>query len=78
MIATITLNPSLDEHIMVHGLMVEETNRWIRLRRYAGGTGIDDLLVLDTRIFPDLSKPHAIETSVSPCLCGYFGCAMPG
>ena len=41
MIATITLNPSLDEHIMVNGLMVEETNRWVRLRRYAGGKGID-------------------------------------
>jgi len=41
MIATITLNPSLDEHIMVHGLMVEETNRWERLHRYAGGKGID-------------------------------------
>jgi len=41
MIATITLNPSLDEHIMVHGLVVEETNRWSRLRRYAGGKGID-------------------------------------
>lgn len=41
MIATITLNPSLDEHIMVHGLMVEEANRWVRRRRYAGGKGID-------------------------------------
>ena len=41
MIATITLNPSLDEDIMVHGLVVEETNRWVKLRRYAGGKGID-------------------------------------
>ncbi len=41
MIATITLNPSLDEHIIVHGLVVEEANRWARLRRYAGGKGID-------------------------------------
>jgi 6-phosphofructokinase 2 len=41
MIATITLNPSLDEHITVHGLVVEETNRWVKLRRYAGGKGID-------------------------------------
>ncbi len=40
MIATITLNPSLDEHITVDGLMVEETNRWHRLRRYAAGKGI--------------------------------------
>ena len=41
MIATVTLNPSLDEHIMVRGLAVEETNRWDRLHRYAGGKGID-------------------------------------
>ncbi len=41
MIATVTLNPSLDEHIMVHGLVVEETNRWVKLLRYAGGKGID-------------------------------------
>ena len=41
MIITITLNPSLDEHITVHGLVVEEANRWERLRRYAGGKGID-------------------------------------
>ncbi len=41
MIATITLNPSLDEHITVHGLVVEETNRWVRRHRYAGGKGID-------------------------------------
>ena len=41
MIATITLNPSLDEHIVVHGLVMDETNRWHRLRRYAGGKGID-------------------------------------
>jgi len=41
MIATITLNPSLDEHIMVHGLVVEEANRWEKLYRYAGGKGID-------------------------------------
>ena len=40
MIATVTLNPSLDEYIMVHGLMVEETNRWVGRRRYAGGKGI--------------------------------------
>jgi len=41
MIATITLNPSLDEFIMVHGLVLEETNRWVRRQRYAGGKGID-------------------------------------
>ena len=41
MIATVTLNPCLDEHIIVHELVVEETNRWTKLHRYAGGKGID-------------------------------------
>ena len=41
MIATITLNPSLDEHITVHGFIIDGTNRWSRLYRYAGGKGID-------------------------------------
>jgi len=41
MIATITLNPSLDEHITVRGLMTEEANRWVKRYRYAGGKGID-------------------------------------
>ena len=41
MITTITLNPCLDEHISVDKLVMEQTNRWSRLRRYAGGKGID-------------------------------------
>jgi len=41
MIATITLNPSLDRTITVHGLRVNESNRWTNLRYYAGGKGID-------------------------------------
>ncbi len=41
MIATITFNPCLDEHITVNGLVVDETNRWTKLHRYAGGKGID-------------------------------------
>jgi len=41
MIATITLNPSLDRTITVHGLRVNESNRWTGLRLYAGGKGID-------------------------------------
>lgn len=41
MIATVTLNPSLDEYITVDGLMVDETNRWVGRTRYAGGKGID-------------------------------------
>jgi len=41
MIATITLNPSLDRTITVHGLVVDGSNRWTSLRHYAGGKGID-------------------------------------
>jgi len=41
MIASITLNPCLDEHVTVHGLMVDESNRWTSLHHYAGGKGID-------------------------------------
>ncbi|MBI4187179.1 MAG: 1-phosphofructokinase [Chloroflexi bacterium] len=41
MIATITLNPSLDEHITVHKLVVGGTNRWTQRHVYAGGKGID-------------------------------------
>ncbi len=41
LIATITLNPSLDQHITVDGLAVDGLNRWSRLHRYAGGKGID-------------------------------------
>jgi 6-phosphofructokinase 2 len=40
-IVTITLNPSLDQHITVDGLVLDGTNRWSRLHRYAGGKGID-------------------------------------
>ena len=41
MIFTITLNPSLDEHIMVDGLKVDEANRVVRMHHFAGGKGID-------------------------------------
>ena len=41
MIATVTLNPCLDVSITVHGLAVDETNRWTSLRHYAGGKGVD-------------------------------------
>jgi 6-phosphofructokinase 2 len=41
LIATITINPSLDQHLTVDGLVVDGTNRWSRLHRYAGGKGID-------------------------------------
>ncbi len=41
MIATLTLNPCLDEYIIVDGLLVDETNRWTRRIQYAGGKAID-------------------------------------
>ncbi len=41
MIATLTLNPCLDEYIIVDGLLVDETNRWTRRMQYAGGKAID-------------------------------------
>jgi 6-phosphofructokinase 2 len=41
LITTITLNPSLDQHIAVDGLVMDGPNRWSRLHRYAGGKGID-------------------------------------
>jgi 6-phosphofructokinase 2 len=41
LISTITLNPSLDQHLTVDGLVLDGPNRWSRLHRYAGGKGID-------------------------------------
>jgi len=41
MIATITLNPTIDRTITVYGLHLDEANRWTSLRLYAGGKGID-------------------------------------
>src|SRR4030042_3261202 len=41
MIATITLNPSIDEDIFVDGLVLDEANRWVKLQRYPGGKGIN-------------------------------------
>ncbi len=41
MIATVTLNPSLDRTITVQGLRIDGSNRWTSLRHYAGGKGID-------------------------------------
>jgi len=41
MIATVTLNPSLDKTVTVEGLVVEEANRWTSLRRDPGGKGIN-------------------------------------
>jgi len=41
MIATVTLNPSLDKTVTVEGLVIEEANRWTSLRRDPGGKGIN-------------------------------------
>ena len=41
MIATVTLNPSLDETVTVEGLILDEANRWTSLRRDPGGKGIN-------------------------------------
>jgi len=41
LIATVTLNPSLDRTVTVHGLTVNESNLWTRVHLYAGGKGID-------------------------------------
>jgi len=41
MIATVTLNPSLDKIVTVEELVVDEANRWTSLRRDPGGKGIN-------------------------------------
>jgi len=40
-IATITLNPCLDASITVHGLVIDEANRWTSSHVYPGGKGVD-------------------------------------
>ena len=41
MIATVTLNPSLDRTVTVEELVLDEANRWTSLRRDPGGKGIN-------------------------------------
>jgi 6-phosphofructokinase 2 len=41
MIATVTLNPSLDKTVTVEDLVIDEANRWTSLRRDPGGKGIN-------------------------------------
>lgn len=46
MIATVTLNPSLDKTVTVKRLILDEANRWTSLRRDPGGKGINVSRVL--------------------------------
>lgn len=46
MIATVTLNPSLDRHVEVENLVLDDTNRWISFKRQPGGKGINVSRVL--------------------------------
>lgn len=43
MIATVTLNPSLDKTVTVEKLVIDEANRWTSLRRDPGGKGLTEL-----------------------------------
>jgi len=82
MIATVTLNPSLDKTVTVEGLMVEEANRWTSLRRDPGGKGINVSRVvhelegqtiaygfiggIDGRILEDLLQQQAVPYDFTP------------
>ena len=46
MIATVTLNPSLDRHVEVENLVLDDTNRWVSFKRQPGGKGINVSRVL--------------------------------
>ncbi len=41
MIATVTLNPSLDRHVAVENLVLDDTNRWVSFSYMPGGKGIN-------------------------------------
>jgi 6-phosphofructokinase 2 len=41
MIATVTLNPSLDRHVAVENLVLDDTNRWVSMKYQPGGKGIN-------------------------------------
>lgn len=46
MIATVTLNPALDQHVEVDNLVLDDTNRWVSFKRQPGGKGINVSRVL--------------------------------
>jgi len=37
MIATVTLNPALDQHVEVDNLVLDDTNRWVSFKRTTWG-----------------------------------------
>lgn len=41
MLATVTLNPSLDRHVAVENLVLDDTNRWVSMKYQPGGKGIN-------------------------------------
>jgi 6-phosphofructokinase 2 len=41
LIATVTLNPSLDRHVSVENLVLDDTNRWVSFKNEPGGKGIN-------------------------------------
>jgi 6-phosphofructokinase 2 len=41
MIATVTMNPSLDRHVAVENLVLDDTNRWVSFSYMPGGKGIN-------------------------------------
>jgi 6-phosphofructokinase 2 len=41
MIATVTLNPTLDRHVAVENLVLDDTNRWVSFKSEPGGKGIN-------------------------------------
>jgi 6-phosphofructokinase 2 len=82
MIATVTLNPSLDKIVTVEELIVDEANRWTSLRRDPGGKGINVSRVIhelggetmaygfiggiDGEIFKHLLKQQKVPFDLTP------------
>jgi 6-phosphofructokinase 2 len=69
MIYTITLNPALDRTLEVDGLVVDDANRILREKRYAGGKGIDC-----SRVIKELGD----ESTALGFIGGYDGLELEG
>src|SRR5262245_41481815 len=66
MIGTITMNPSIDQHIIVKELVKDDANRALTVERYPGGKGVNV-----SKVVRELGgKTHAY--SVSGGLPGAF------